>query len=85
MMILCSNVEQLSLLPGTVNVDFDELRIAVQHMEHLEKLEVQLSTDVKPLLQIGGLKELTVHVPKQYHLSNFILEEQGMYYYSHKW
>ena len=31
-------------------------------MEHLEKLEVQLSTDIEPLLRIGGLKELTVHV-----------------------
>jgi len=31
-------------------------------MEHLEKLEVQLSTEIIPLLKISGLKELTVHV-----------------------
>ena len=31
-------------------------------MERLEKLEVQLSTDIEPLLQIDGLKELTVYV-----------------------
>jgi len=36
-------------------------------MEHLEKLEVQLSTDIKPLLEIKGLKELTVHVPEEHH------------------
>ena len=62
----CGNVIQLSLPSGT-RLNSEELRLAVQHMEHLEKLEVQLSTDIKPLLQIGGLKELTVHVPKQYH------------------
>ena len=62
----CNNVTQLSLPPIT-KLDSEELKLAVQHMEHLEKLEVQLSTDIKPLLQIGGLKELTVHVPKQYH------------------
>ena len=66
----CNNVTQLSLprgLPPVTELDSKELRLAVQHMEHLEKLEVQLSTDIKPLLQIGGLKELTVHVPKQHH------------------
>jgi len=62
----CNNVTQLSLPPGT-KLNSEELRLAVQHMEHLEKLKVQLSTDIKPLLQIGGLKELTVHVPEQYH------------------
>ena len=36
-------------------------------MKRLENLEVQLCTDIKLLLQIGGLKELTVHAPKQYH------------------
>ena len=36
-------------------------------MEHLEKLEVQLSTNIKPLLQIDELKELTVHVPEEHH------------------
>jgi len=66
----CNNVTQLSLprgLPPVTELDSKELRLAVQHMKHLEKLEVQLSTDIKPLLQIGGLKELTVHVPKQHH------------------
>ena len=67
MLQLCSNVEQLSLPLGSINVDLDELRLAVQHTEHLEKLEVKLSTDIKLLLQIGRLKELTVHVAKQHH------------------
>ena len=66
MLILCSNVTQLCLPPED-EVDLNELRIAVQQMDHLEKLEVQLSADIKPLLQIGGLKELTVHVLKQKH------------------
>ena len=59
----CKNVTQLSLPPGT-KIDSEELRLAVQHMEHLEKLEVQLSPAIKPLLQISGLKELTIHVPE---------------------
>ena len=62
----CNNVIQLNLPPET-KIDSEELKTALRYMEHLEKLEVQLSTDIKPLLQIGGLKELTVHVPKQYH------------------
>ena len=62
----CSNLTQLSLPPQT-KLDSEELRLAVQHMDHLEKLEVQLSTDIKPLLLIGGLKGLTVHVPEEYH------------------
>ena len=62
----CKNVTQLSLPSGT-KIDSEELRLAVQHMEHLESLEAQLSTDIKPLLKIGGLKELTVHVPEEYH------------------
>jgi len=57
----CNNVMQLRLPPET-KLDSEELRLAVQHMELLEKLEVQLSTDIEPLLRIGGLKELTVHV-----------------------
>ena len=61
----CKNVTHLSLPPRT-KIESEELGLTVQHMKHLEKLEVQLSTDIKPLLQIGGLKELTVHVPKQY-------------------
>jgi len=59
----CNNVTQLSLPPVT-KLDPEELRLAVQNMENLEKLEVRLSTDIKPLLQIGGLKELTVYIPK---------------------
>ena len=62
----CNNVTELSLPPVT-EFDPEKLRLRIQHMERLEKLEVQLSTDIKPLLQIGGLKELTVHVPKQHH------------------
>ena len=62
----CNNVTQLSIPPVT-EIDSEELRLAVQHVKHLEQLEVQLSTDIKPLLQIDGLNELTVHVPKQYH------------------
>ncbi|XP_065907294.1 uncharacterized protein [Dysidea avara] len=64
----CKNVTQLSLPPET-KIDSEELRLAVQHMKHLEKLEVQLCTGIKPLLQIGGLKGLTVHVPKEHHSS----------------
>ena len=56
MLSCCKKVTQLSLPPETT-LDSEELRITVQHMEHLEKLEVQLSTDIKPLLLIGGLKE----------------------------
>ena len=48
-------------------MDCEELRIAVLHMKHLEKLEVRLVADIKLLLQIGGLKELTVHVPRECH------------------
>ena len=45
----CKNVTHLSLPPAT-KIDSEELRLAVQHMEHLEKLEVQLSTDIKPCI-----------------------------------
>ena len=61
MLSYCKNVTQLSL-PSVTKVDSKMLRIAVQHMNRLEKLQVQLSTDIKPLFQIGWLKELTVHV-----------------------
>ena len=57
----CNNVSQLSLAPGT-KLDSKQLGIAAQSMEYLEKLEVQLSTDIKPLLQISKLSELTVHI-----------------------
>ena len=67
MLTHCNNLTQLYLPPGT-KLDSEELRLAVQHMKHLKKLEVQLSTDIKPLLQIGGLKELTVYVLEEYHL-----------------
>ena len=64
----CNNVTQLCL-PPTTTVDLEELAIAVEHMASLEKLEVQLSSDIEPLLDIDGLKEMTVHVPEQYHSS----------------
>ena len=35
-------------------------------MLSLEKLEVQFSSNVEPLLEIDGLKELILHVPEQY-------------------
>ena len=57
----CNSLTQLSLPPET-KFDSKQFKLAVQHMESLEKLEIQLSTDIEPLLQIGGLKELTVHV-----------------------
>ena len=53
----------IHLPPGT-KVDSEDLRIPLQYMDHLEKLEVQLSIKIKPLLQIGEMKDLTVHVPK---------------------
>ena len=59
----CNKVVKLNLPPETKI----ESKTALQCMELLEKLEVQLSTDIKPLLQFDGLKELTVRVPKQYH------------------
>jgi len=43
-------------------VDAEELRLAIQHMKHLEKLEVELNTSIEPVLQMGRLKELTLHV-----------------------
>ena len=60
----CNNVTTLNLPPGT-ELDSEQLRAAVQHMEHLEKLEVQSNTDIGSLLQISGLKELTVISPKR--------------------
>ena len=62
MLRLCKNVTQLYLSLETM-LDPKELKTAVQHMNQLEKLEVQLCNDFKPLLQIVGLKELTIHVP----------------------
>jgi len=64
----CSKLKWLSL-PAETEIDSEQLRIAVQHMKNLEKLEVQLSTDINPLLLIDGLKELTVHVAEKHHSS----------------
>ena len=64
----CSKVTQLCLPPSSM-FDSEELVIALEHMAKLEKLEVQLSDDIEPLLEISGLKELTVHVPEEYHSS----------------
>jgi len=58
----CSNVTQLSL-PSETKLDSEQLKNAVQRMNHLEKLEVRLKSNVKPLLQVDGLKELTIHLP----------------------
>jgi len=71
----CKNVAVLSLPPGT-RLDAEVLRLAVQHMEHLEKVKVQLSSEIIPLLEISGLKELTVHVPEEYQLmcTSWVLE-----------
>jgi len=68
MLSYCDNVTQLRLPPATT-IDSKELAVAVEHMIRLEKLEVQLSSGIEPLLEIGRLKELTVHVPEQYHSS----------------
>jgi len=57
----CGKVTQLTLPPET-KFDSKQFKLAVEHMDCLEKLQVQLSNDIEPLLQIDGLKELTVHV-----------------------
>ena len=62
----CSNVTDLSL-PVVTELDSKQLKTAVQHIKHLNKLEVQLSTDIKPLLLIDGLEQLVVHVSKQHY------------------
>ena len=62
----CSNITSLCLSPAA-KLDSVELRIALQYTDHLENLEVQLSTNIKPLLQIVELKDLTVHVPIEHH------------------
>ena len=66
MLRYCSSVIQL-VLPAATKVDSEKLRIAVKYMTSLKQLEVQLSTDIKPLLQIVGLTELAVHVPLNCH------------------
>ena len=58
----CNNVTQLCL-PSETKLDSEQLKTAVQRMNHLEKLEVRLTFGIKSLLQINGLKELTVHLP----------------------
>jgi len=63
MLIHCNNVTQLSLPPGMMTkLDSEQLGIALRTMNYLENLEVQLSGDIKPLLQTGRLRELTVHI-----------------------
>ena len=59
----CKNVTQL-ILPAVTKLDLRKLNRVAQHMRGLEKLEVQLSSDIKPLLLIQGLKELAVQVPE---------------------
>ena len=62
MLSFCDNVTELSLPPPGTKLDPKQLGIALQSMGKLETLEVQLSSDIKPLLQIGRLRELTVHI-----------------------
>ena len=59
MISYCNNVTELCLSPMT-KLDSKRFDIAAKLMEHLERLEVQLSTDIKPLLQMGKLRVLTV-------------------------
>ena len=59
----CKNETQLTL-PAVTKLDLRKLNQAVQHMRDLKRLEVQLSSDIKLLLVIKGLKELTVQVPE---------------------
>ena len=59
----CKNVTQL-ILPAVTKLDLRKLNRVAQHLRGLEKLEVQLSSDIKPLLLIQGLKELAVQVPE---------------------
>ena len=47
-------------------------------MKTLEKLEMQLSTDINPLLHIDRLKELTIHVAEQHHSSCYQWVEEWM-------
>jgi len=58
----CKNVTQLSLPSVMIKLGSEQLEIALQMMSYLENLEIQLSSKIKPLLQIGRLRELTVHV-----------------------
>ena len=62
----CSNVTHLSLSPGT-KLDSEKLKTAVQHMESLTHLEVNLGTAVKPFI-ISGLEKLTLHVSEDVNL-----------------
>jgi len=57
----CGNLTHLTL-PAVTELDSDELKYAVQHMSSLEKLEVRINSNIKPLLLIVGLKQLTIHV-----------------------
>ena len=66
MLSCCERLTHLSL-PPNISVDCEELMNIAVHMKHLEILEVKLVTEIKPFLQIVGLKELTVYVPGEYH------------------
>ena len=72
----CRNVTHLTL-PAVTELDLDKLKGVVKHMTSLEKLEVRLnSCYIEPLLLIGGLKELTIHViEKDYLLCAECVEE----------
>ena len=64
MLSRCKNVTQLCLPTETI-MDPRKLKISLQNLQNLRKLEVQFSSDanIKPILQISArLKELTVHV-----------------------
>ena len=64
----CRNITHLTL-PAVTELDLDKLKRVVKYMTNLEKLEVRLSTYyIEPLLLIGGLKELTIHVIERDHL-----------------
>ncbi|XP_065918127.1 uncharacterized protein [Dysidea avara] len=56
MLSFCDNVTELSLPPPGTKLDPKQLGIALQSMGKLETLEVQLSSDIKPLLQIGEVE-----------------------------
>ena len=63
MLSYCNNVKELRLPPGT-KLNCKQLDIILS-MKQLEKLEILLSSDFKPLLEIGRLRELTVHAEEK--------------------
>ena len=60
----CNNILSLCLL--STEIHSEELKIALSYMAHLEKLEIQFCTDIKPLFHVGKLKDLSVHVPEEH-------------------